>query len=250
MFLTPVLFIAFEHLVQPRYEADDKRQADEIDDSGTVLIAGMGRFGMVINRMLVSMGHKTIVLDHQSEQVERLAKFGVKTFFGDASRPDLLVSAGLAEAKVLVVAIEDMTRAIEIVRFAKREYPQVHVVARAAGRMDVYRLYYAGADDIIRETFDSAVRAGRCAYEALGLHPYLAQKTAQSFVQFDRQLMIRMAAYWDEDTAPEDNPAYIEEGRRQAALLDDALSGKRGSLMDASERGWIPPGIVPQAESD
>ena len=250
MFLTPVLFIAFEHLVQPRYEASDKRQADDIDEKGTVLIAGMGRFGMIINRMLVSMGHKTVVLDHQSEQVERLAKFGVKTFFGDASRPDLLVSAGIAEAKVLVVAIEDMTRAREIVRFARREYPDLHIVARAAGRMDVYRLYYAGADDIIRETFDSAVRAGRCTYEALGMHPYLAQKSAEAFVQFDRKLMIRMAEYWDDDMAPEDNPAYMEEGRRQAAMLDSAMSGGRGSLMDASERGWVPPGALPQADGD
>ncbi|MEM9602320.1 MAG: monovalent cation:proton antiporter-2 (CPA2) family protein [Pseudomonadota bacterium] len=250
MFLTPMLFIAYEQLVQPRFEAEDKRQADEIDETGTVLIAGMGRFGMIINRMLVSMGHKTVVLDHQSEQVARLAKFGVKTFFGDASRPDLLVSAGIAEARVLVVAIEDMERSLDIVRFARREYPKLHIVARAAGRMDVYRLYYAGADDIIRETFDSAVRAGRCAYEALGMHPYLAHKSAQAFVQFDRELMIRMAAYWDDEVAPEDNPAYIEEGKRQAAMLDTAMRGGRGSLLDASERGWIPPGSVPQAEGD
>lgn len=248
MFLTPLLFIVYEHLVRPRYESVDKRQADEIDESGSVLIAGMGRFGMVVNRMLVSRGHKTVVLDHQSEQVARLAKFGVKTFFGDASRPDLLVSAGIANAKVLVVAIEDMTRALEIVRFARREYPNLHIVARAVQRMDVYRLYYAGANDIIRETFDSAVRAGRCTYEALGMHPYLAEQTARTFVKFDRQLMIRLAAYWDENISPEDNAAYMEEGRRQAALLDDALSGKRGSLLDANERGWVPGTVVERRE--
>ncbi len=248
MFLTPLLFIAFERWVQPRFEAADQRQADEVDETGTVLIAGMGRFGMIVNRMMLSLGYSTVVLDHQSEQIERLAKFGVKTFYGDASRPDLLEAAGLADVKVLVVAIDDMPRALELVRYARREYPDLHIVVRVAGRMDVYRFYNAGATDIIRETFDSAVRAGRCTYEALGLHPYLSQKSAQAFVRFDQHLMRRMAEYWDDEIAPEDNPAFIEEGKRQVAMLDDSLRGKRGILHDASERGWVPPGELPQAD--
>ena len=128
-----------------------------------------------------------MVLDHQAEHVDDMRRLGVKGFYGDATRPDLLLAAGLAEAKVLVVAIDDAERALELVKFARRTRPDLHIVVRAFDRLAVYALFQAGANDIIREVFDSSVRAGRCALEGLGLHPYRAQKLVEAHVKFDRE---------------------------------------------------------------
>ncbi len=111
MLLTPVLFIAYERLICPRYAGAQRRDADEIDEPGQVIIAGVGRFGGIINQILLAAGYKTVVLDHHSEHLDRLRVFGLKVFFGDATRPDLLHAAGIEKARMLVVAIEDRAQA-------------------------------------------------------------------------------------------------------------------------------------------
>ena len=126
-----------------------------------MIVAGHGRFGGIVNRILTSAGYKTVVLDYQSEQLERLRAFGIKVFFGDATHPDLLHAAGIEEASMLVIAIDDKEQATELVRYVREAHPRVYIVVRAIDRHHVYELWAAGARDIIRENFDSAVRAGR-----------------------------------------------------------------------------------------
>jgi Kef-type K+ transport system membrane component KefB len=134
MLLTPALFILFDRVVMPRMAHEQGRGADEITDKGVAIIAGMGRFGQVINRVLKGNGYETVVLDVSAEMVDGFNRFGIRTFYGDASRPDLLESAGLQEAKLLVIAIDDMERAVEIVKHVRRERPDLHIVARARNR--------------------------------------------------------------------------------------------------------------------
>ena len=117
MLLTPVLFIVYDKLIAPRFSGAPQQEADDIDDEAPIIIAGVGRFGGIINRVLLGAGHKTVVLDHNSEHLDRLKVFGIKVFFGDASRPDLLHAAGIEHAKMLVVAIDDHDQAIELVRY-------------------------------------------------------------------------------------------------------------------------------------
>ena len=179
MMLTPLLFIAYEKLVLPRYEAAEPREANAITAPSHIIVAGHGRFGSVVNRMLLSAGHETTVLDHNAEMLERLRAFGVRAFYGDATRPDLLQAAGIEHAKVLVIAIDDRHRATELVRYVAKTHPHVHVTARAMDRNHVYELWGAGCRDIIRDTFDSAVRTGRSVYEALGTHPFDAERAAR-----------------------------------------------------------------------
>jgi voltage-gated potassium channel Kch len=209
-----------------------------------VIIAGLGRFGQVVNRMLLANGYKTIVLDHQADVIDGLRKFGVRSFFGDASRPDLLHSAGLHEAKVLVVAIDDPDRAIEIVKHARRENPHIHIIARAFDRTTVYRLYEAGAHDIVREVFDSSVRAGGYALKTLGMHPYDVEKSKAVFVRQDVRGLRTLAPLWKEDVAVYDNKEYIAKAKEIADLLEKAMLGDRSALGDNAERGWTPPDIA------
>ena len=242
MLLTPLLFIAFERVIVPRATADRAREADTIDEIGTTIIAGHGRFGQVINRLLLSNGHPTTLLEHKGELIEGQRKFGTKVFYGDATRPDLLEAAGLMEAKLLVVAIDDEAEAVELVRHARRERPDIHIIARAFDRRSVYKLYKGGSDDIVREVFDSSVRAGRYALEALGMHPYEAEKAATVLVDRDLDALRRLAPLYKEDVSIFDNEEYIDLARQIRDELERAMRGRARSRHDHAEQGWVPPG--------
>ena len=147
MMATPLLFVFLERVVAPRRARTVERDADDIDEAGAVIIAGLGRFGQVVNRILLANGVKTVVLDHQAEHIDEMRRFGVQGFYGDATRPDLLLAAGLAEARALVVAIDDPERTLELVKFARRARPDLHIVARAYDRLAVYALSAANRTD-------------------------------------------------------------------------------------------------------
>ena len=209
MLLTPLLFILFERVIIPYMVQSQSKRADEIDIKGAAIIVGIGRFGQVVNRILRANGYETVVLDLSAEMIDTLTKIGIKAFFGDGARPDLLTAAGLAEARLLVVAIDNQEHTLQIVKYAKRVRPDLHIVARAYDRIHVYKLYDAGCDDIIRETFDSSVRAGRCALEALGILSDDAEARVKAFVKLDQQSMRKLAEVYDPDIPPAENPAYI-----------------------------------------
>lgn len=244
MLLTPALFIVFDKLIVPHFDQQQEQEADEISEKGSVIIAGLGRFGQIVNRMLLANGYTTIVLDHQADVIDGLRKFGIRSFFGDASRPDLLHSAGLHEAKVLVVAIDDPDRAVEIVKYARRENPQIHIIARAFDRLTVYRLYEAGAHDIVREVFDSSVRAAGYSLQALGMHPYEVEKRKSVFVHQDVKGLRKLAPLWREDVAIFDNKEYIAKSREISDLLAQAMTGYRNALDEQAQRCWTPPDVA------
>lgn len=242
MLLTPALFIFFEKWIQPRMVDQQIRDADDITEQGIAIVAGIGRFGQVINRMLISNGYKTVVLDRHADLIESMRKFRVKSFFGDASRPDLLHAAGLHEARLLVVAIDDREQALELIAHARRERPDIHIIARAFDRTHVYDLYQSGANDIVRETFDSAVRSARYALEALGMHPYDSEKAATLFINEDLKGIRRLAEVHRPGVPASQNPEYVKIALELAEALEQAMLGKTQSRHDTSEQGWQPPG--------
>lgn len=243
MLFTPLLFILYDKVIAPRYAGAQATDADEIDDDGSVIVAGVGRFGGVVNRVLLGAGHKTVVLDHNSEHLERLSVFGIKVFFGDASRPDLLHAAGIAEAKMLIVAIDNREQATEMVRHVAETYPQVHIVARAFDRHHVYELWAAGCRDIIRENFDGAVRAARSALEALGTHPFDAERKTRGYVDHDKAAMRALAAVYDPDVPVHENAAYVARSKEYMAAQESAMAGRAGTFGSREDRGWVPPDI-------
>jgi CPA2 family monovalent cation:H+ antiporter-2 len=244
MLLTPLLFIVFDKVIAPRFTESQAAEADEIDERGTVIIAGHGRFGGVVNLILKSSGYQTVVLDYQSEQLEMLRAFGLKVFFGDATRPDLLHAAGIEEAKMLVVAIDDKESSTELVRYVRKHHPHVYIVVRAIDRHHVYQLWAAGARDIIRETFDSALRAGRSALEALGVHPYDAERRIRGYVINDRQHMRDLAELFDPEIPVHRNAPYVERSKAYIDRYRDAMLGSSGAFGSRLDRGWVPPTIA------
>ena len=224
MLITPLLFILYDWLSNRMGDATETPDADEIDDQGPVIIAGIGRFGQVVNRLVRSSGYKTVVLDHDLNAIQRMRRFGVRGFLGDPTRPDLLHAAGLKEASVLVVALDDPGAALRLVAFARRERPDLHIVARARDRTHVFRLFQAGANDIVREMFDSSLRAGRYVLENIGLSEFEASQLERTFYQHDRHSVRELAALWDPDLPTIENKAYIAralelEGELQTMLL-------------------------------
>ncbi|MHA3979252.1 cation:proton antiporter domain-containing protein [Halovulum sp. GXIMD14794] len=242
MMLTPLLFILYDRLVLPRYQSAEPLVADEITAPSKIIIAGHGRFGGVINRMLLSAGYETTVLDHSSKHLDVLRAFGVRAFYGDATRPDLLHAAGIEHASLLVVAIDDRQQALELVRHVATHYPHVHITARALDRGHVYELWAAGCRDVIRDTFDSAVRAGRSAYEALGFHPFDAERAARAFIAEDRRTLREVANLYDPDIPVHENAPYRERLKEiQQEQAEQMRSRGKSAFHQRSERGWHPP---------
>ena len=233
MLLTPALFIFFEKVLSPRLsKSNDNFEDEEIKKGkemkkGAIIIAGHGRFGQVVDRMLIANGFKTVVLEYQAEVIEGLRRFGVETFYGDAARPDLLTAAGLREAKMLVVTIDDIEKSISIVEYARAERPDIRIVARAWDRRHVYRLYAAGANDIVRETFDSSVRAGRYALEAMGVKREVAKESAELFTKHDRRAVRKLAQVWDPAVPVFENKKYIALSRQLVEEINQAMQSDK-----------------------
>lgn len=231
MLLTPALFILYDRVIAPRFANNENREADEITEQNHIIIAGQGRVGGLVRRMLNAAGYQSTVIDYSSKQLEMLRKFGMRAYFGDATRPDLLHAAGIAEAKLLVVAIDDKEHITELVKYAIHTYPNLHVVARAIDRDHIYQLYAAGCRDIIRETYDSSLRMGRSAFEALGASRDEADQMVGAYEAIDRKSIVTLAEHYDLDTPGAENEAYIakvrehiEDGERE---LNEAVRAVR-----------------------
>lgn len=223
MLLTPLLFLGYDQLSRRLRARIPEQQPDEIDEKGRVIIAGIGRFGQVVNRLVRMSGLSTVVLDADAGTIETMRRFGVKGFFGDPTRPELLEAAGLATASVLVVAVDDKENATKIVRFARSQRPDLHIVARARDRVHVYELYQAGASDIVRETFDSSIRAGRYVLENMGFTEYEAATLSQTYFRVDRAAMRDLAQVWVPGQPVHLNAAYIERAKQLDRDLETAL---------------------------
>ena len=223
MLMTPALFIFYERFIAPHINKPKPREDDEIDEQAPAIIAGHGRFGQIVNRMLLSNGIKTVVLDHQSDLVDGMRRFGLKGFYGDATRPDLLMAAGLEDASVLEVAIDDRDRTTQMVEYARRERPDLHIIARAFDRNHCYALFNAGASDVVRETFDSSIRAGRYALENLGMSRGKARQVSFVFYKHDRASLKILAKKWDPAIDVFDKTDYLALSEERNRLLDEAI---------------------------
>lgn len=224
MLLTPALFALYDRGIAPRYSRQQEREADEIAPNAKIIIAGHGRFGGIVNRALQAADYQTTVVDYSSEQLAMLRRFGLSAYFGDATRPDLLHAAGIEEADVFVIAIDNKAAATELARYMHEHHPQVHVVARAIDRWHVYDLWAAGCRDIIRETYDSSIRAARSVFEAIGHPRDEAEKLLGIFEAFDRKTMVETAqAFIESDDPHSETSAYSKLIRENLPIWEADL---------------------------
>lgn len=226
MLITPLLFIVYELIIK-RMSDVEEAEHDEVDEQGTVIIAGIGRFGQIVNRLVQSAGVNTVVVDNDLSTVQMMRKFGFRGFFGDPTRPDLLNAAGLEDAKILVVALDDREAANKLVSYARKARPDLHIIARARDRVHVYELYDAGADDIVRELFDSSLRAGRYALENLGLSEFEAAEVEQAFYQHDRKALRELAELWKPGVPITEIPEYVARARELNNTLELELTARQ-----------------------
>ncbi|WP_419536520.1 monovalent cation:proton antiporter-2 (CPA2) family protein [Endozoicomonas sp.] len=243
MFLTPALFILFEKVIQPRYQkSSDDREPDTIDQQGPVIITGIGRVGQIVNRLLVANNIPTVVLDHSAAQVDVMRSLNIKSFYGDASRPDLLHTAGIHEASLMIIAIDDRARALELVEHVKQNHPHIKVLVRSFDRAHKYELRDAGADLIVSETYHSALNMGTHALEALGFHPFHAEQMRQNFVEVDNSNCLKLYESWRaEDESRSFGDHYRDLFIKLEGLMRDSMKKDRADRHTRSERGWTPP---------
>lgn len=233
MFLTPVLFIVYERIVLPRYRRskNDERAADAIDERAPVIVAGVGRFGQIVCRLLRANNIPIVVLDHEIEQIENVRRINIKSFFGDASRPELLETAGIEQARLLVVAIDDRDRTVRVVEHVKKFYPGVWVLARAFDRGHSYQLRKAGADDVVSETYHSALELGGHALTAMGVHPLRAKQMTWAFVENEEAHEDELFEAWQE----------IEEGISFSPRYGELFMKLEEALSSAMQKDWEEP---------
>ena len=197
MLSTPVLLMLYERVLAPRFGRAEERAPDAIDEQNPVIIAGYGRFGQVVQRVLAGMKIRATVVDVDPNQIELVRRFGSKAYYGDATRLDLLESAGARKAKLLVVAVDTSETAMQIVKLARRHFHHLKLVVRARSRSDAFEYHEMGVP-ALRETFGSALDASEAALRALDHGPLAARRVVARFRRHDEELLAAQAPHRNE----------------------------------------------------
>ena len=233
MMTTPLLLLAYDRWVAPRLSKVGAPPFETPEAQGhPVLIAGFGRFGQIVGRLLSAQRVGVTVLEHDPSQIETIRKFGHKVFYGDATRLDLLHSAGAAHAKLLIVAIDDVEQALRLIDGVQETFPHLGILCRARNVQHAFDLIDRGVTLFQRETFESALALGERALVELGYGPYAAHRAAQTFRTHDlKSLRRRYEARCDEAELI----SVVHEARQQLeqAMIDDAVAFQPESAREA-----------------
>ena len=210
MMATPLLLIVYDRVLEPFWNGrKKKRKADEIEDNaGHVIIAGFGRFGQIVGRLLHANQVPLTMLDHDPDHIDTLRDFGFNVFYGDATRTDLLRAAGAAKARALVIAIDGIDDSLKLAAAIRHEYPDLMILARARNITHYYQLMDLGVTIIERETFESALMMGRKVMEQLGFGAYLARQAAMRFREHNLQSVNAVYPYY------KDREQYVSLAKR------------------------------------
>ena len=234
MLISPLLLIAVDKLVLPRYAKHGKAQLAEISEQQAepVIIAGFGRYGQIIGRMLSAQGLGATVLDHDAEMIEAVRTFGYRVFYGDATRLDLLRTAGAATAKILVVAVDDVEQSLKIVDLAKEHFPQLQIVARARDVTHCNKLRDRGVLLVERELFEASLRSARTVLELLGQPPHEARQSAMRFRQHNISLFEKMYPH------RKDRSKLIAVAKQGRLQLEEQMAQEREQLAQRRPTAW------------
>ena len=234
MSLTPILAVINERLILPKVGTKEsiKRPMDHIAKSQKVILVGFGHFGSTVGRFLRSHGVEATILDFDSNRVDFLRKMGFEVYYGDATREDLLESAGIAEAKLLICATNKVSVAKAISKIVKEKYPHVEMLVRTKNRYDAYELLNLDVTNIYRETLDTSLALASDALNKLGFRKYTLNRQVQNFIKYDEASLRRLAS------EPKREEDYVfmarKEIEQQEKLLEDDF--KRGIV--AYDNHW------------
>lgn len=234
MALTPLLMLLFEKWIQPRFGCaaqQTDREPDEIDERNPVIIAGFDHFGTVVGRFLRASGVKTTVLDLDSDRVDLLRKMGLQVYYGDASRTELLKSAGAEQARVIVIAMATPDKNREVVAAVKKNFPHLQMLVRATDNNDAFDLMNDGVLRIYRETIDTSLRLASDVLELLGHRAYQSQRAARMFRRFDEKSLKGLSAY-------RDDKQYVNVMKERIEELQKLIQADAYTNMMLRDAGW------------
>jgi CPA2 family monovalent cation:H+ antiporter-2/glutathione-regulated potassium-efflux system protein KefB len=242
MAFTPLVVLVYEKLLQPRFtitENSSTREPDAIDVKNPVILAGFGKVGNVVGRFLLANGVATTILDLDSDHIDMLHNLGIRAYYGDASRYDLLEAAGAAEAKVIIIATDNIEQTAEIVKVVRKHFPNLQMLVNADSIPDTFDLMELGVLHIYRESLDTSLRMGADALHMLGFRAYNAQRAASMFRQHDEKALKDLSALRD------DSKGYLNTFRERIEEMskliqndkvkpwnDEILSWDERSLME------------------
>ena len=234
MLLSPLLLVGIDKLVLPRYAKGNKSTLAEISEPQTapVIIAGFGRYGQIVGRVLLAQGIQPTVLDHDADMIETVRAFGLRVFYGDATRLDLLRTAGAANARIIVVAVDDVDQSLKIVDLVKEHFPQLEIVARARDVPHWNALRDRGVMRVERELFESSLRSARGVMETLGYPPHEARQGAMRFRQHNLALFEQMYPH------RKDRSRVIAVSKQGRLQLEEQMASEREQAAQRRPIGW------------
>jgi monovalent cation:H+ antiporter-2, CPA2 family len=235
MTITPLLLLLNEKVIDPRFgvrEKPEKRDADRIEEQNPVIIAGFGHFGSTIGRFLKANGVEATILDNDSDRVDLLRKMGFKVYYGDATRFDLLQSAGANHARILVAAIDSPESNIDLVKTVQKHFPKMQIMVRAKSRMDAYDFIDMGLTGIYRESLHTSVKMAVDVLTKLGHRSYTATRQGQKFLQYDEEALIKMAEN------RHDMKQYIVKARENFRLQEQLLLQDLTQDLSENDHAW------------
>lgn len=257
MLMAPLLLIAYELYMgrgsQKAEAKTDSKASEKIRPTGSVIVAGYGRFGQITSRLLAAYGFELTILDHSPSQIDLVRRFGNKVFYGDASRKDLLTAAGAKTADLIVVGVDEADKTLNIIRTVRKHFPHLKIVTRTTDRRHTYEVMKLGVDAYRRETFDSAVTLGVEALKLLGVADNQAKRAGQVFTEYDRENLKVLAKHWGDDKSygiamqrrTADLQQVLEADRAQFEALAAVLETPASDALDTTSKPATPNNTPP-----
>lgn len=235
MAISPLLLIFNEKAVSPILSRwYNKTEDDEIEEEeNPVILAGYGRYGLAIGRILLANGFKVTILDNNPVNVETLRKYGFKLYFGDVTRPQLLEAAGVKNARMLILSMAEHDEALKVAKYVREKYPDVKILARAKDIFHVFEYFNLDIHDVRRELFYSACELGTQALTELGYSKYEAFRSIRTFKHHEEQMTNELYEHWQEDQG-----RFIQESRRFAKEVTETLQAEKDYSIHDSDCAW------------
>lgn len=234
MAMTPLLVLLNEKLVQPRFGTVEREEKppDTIDRRSRVIIAGFGTVGSTVGRFMQANDEEATYLDIDPDNVELLRKMGLQVFYGDASRSDLLKAAGAADAELLIIAVDNGEKAVQIAETARKNFPHLDIIARTSGWEESFELIERGVKDVYLDTLDAALRIGSDALSRLGHRKYHVMRAMKTFRRYEERHLHELAEM------RHDKKELIRATKQRIEDLEELMLKEKAELHKDKDIGW------------
>jgi monovalent cation:proton antiporter-2 (CPA2) family protein len=246
MALSPLLLLFNDKAVSPilaRWQ--NKLEYDDVEaQEKPIILAGFGRFGLAVGRLLLANGFKVTIIDSNPANVEVLRKFGFKLYYGDVTRPQVLKNAGIANARLLILSMAEYDNALKVAEYVRNKYPEVKILARAKDIYHAFEFIKLNVKTVQREMFNSGLELGTKALEHLGFGRYEAYRSARFFKHHEEEVFMELYEHWLEDQSH-----FIRETRRFSEQFSETLLAEKNFSIHEADCAWDVESVREEAEA-